>query len=82
MIASLRGVLDLSSSRVLWVRPVGVCFVATAVYGEGAVELDTFRRFRDVALLPNAPGRLLVAGYYRVGPPRLVGPVVLVFWQP
>ncbi len=65
---ALRGVLDLSSSRVLWVRPVGVCFVATAVFGEDAVELEAFRRFRDAALLPSAPGRLLVRGYYRAGP--------------
>ena len=66
--SSLRGVLDLSSSRVLWVRPVGACFLATAVFGERAVELDTFRRFRDVALLPSAPGRFAVRRYYQLGP--------------
>jgi hypothetical protein len=64
----LRGVLDLSSSRVLWVRPVGPCFLATAIYGEGAVELDVFRHFRDQVLMPRASGRWLVRGYYAVGP--------------
>lgn len=65
---TLRGVLDLSSSRVLWVQHTGPCFLATAVYGEGADELEVFRRFRDGALLPNAAGRLFVRGYYAVGP--------------
>jgi hypothetical protein len=64
----LRGVLDLSSSRVLWVRSVGPCFLATAVFGEEAPELFLFRHFRDVALLPSAPGRVLVRGYYALGP--------------
>lgn len=65
---TLRGVLDLSSSRVLWVTPTGPCFLATAVYGEGAAELSDFRRFRDEGLLPHAAGRLFVAGYYALGP--------------
>lgn len=65
---ALRGVLDLSSSRVLWVSPVGSCFLATAVFGEGARELDDFRTFRDEALLPSAPGRFLVRRYYQAGP--------------
>ena len=65
---TLRGVLDLSSSRVLWVQPVGPCFLATAVYGEGAEELNDFRRYRDAVLMPTALGRLFVRGYYRVGP--------------
>ncbi len=65
---TLRGVIDLSSSRVLWVQPSGPCFLATAVYGDDAMELRAFRRFRDDVLLPTAGGRLLVAEYYRVGP--------------
>ena len=65
---TLRGVLDLSSSRVLWVQPVGTCFLATAVYGEGAPELIAFRSFRDDVLLRTALGRLGVNGYYAAGP--------------
>ncbi len=64
---TLRGVLDLSSSRVLWVRS-SACFLATAAFGEGADELAAFRQFRDAALLPSRPGRLFVRGYYAVGP--------------
>ncbi len=64
----LRGVLDLTSSRVLWVKPTGPCFLATAAFGEDAAELDAFRHFRDEALLPSAAGRLFVRAYYAVGP--------------
>ena len=59
---------DLSSSRVLWVQHPGPCFLATAVYGEGADELAVFRSFRDRVLIPSAPGRWLVRGYYAAGP--------------
>lgn len=65
----LRGVLNLSSSRVLWLTSGGPCFVATVAFGEGAPELEVLRRFRDRVLLPNAPGRRFVALYYRHGPP-------------
>lgn len=65
----LSGVVDLSSSKVLWVGGGGACFLVSAVYGPRAPELHTFRAFRDRALLPHAPGRLVVRGYYRVGPP-------------
>lgn len=64
----LRGVLNLSSSRVLWLTSGGPCFVATVAFGEGAPELDVLRRFRDRVLLPRASGRRFVAAYYRHGP--------------
>jgi hypothetical protein len=64
----LKAVLNLTSSRVLWTTPPGGCFLATAVYGEGATELEDFRAFRDRVLLPSAGGRALVRGYYAVGP--------------
>jgi hypothetical protein len=64
----LKGVLDLSSGRVLWVRPPGYCFVATAAFGEDAVELEAFRAFRDRALLPHPWGRRAVRLYYATGP--------------
>jgi hypothetical protein len=65
----LRGVLDLSSARVLWVRPPGLCFIATATFGEDAPELDAFRRFRDRALMPSRWGRAAIDTYYWCGPP-------------
>lgn len=64
----LRGVLNLSSGRLLWVRKAQACFLATAAYGEGAPELAPFRGFRDRWLLQTAAGAALVHGYYRVGP--------------
>lgn len=64
----LRGVLNLNSSRVLWLPSVGACFVATAVFGASAPELGPLRRFRDEVLLPRRGGRAFVRWYYREGP--------------
>jgi hypothetical protein len=64
----LKGVLNLSSGRLLWVRSASSCFLATAVYGDGAAELETFRAFRDRSLLKSALGRRAVDAYYRRGP--------------
>ncbi len=64
----LRGVLNLNSSRVLWLGHKGPCFVASAVFQEGERELHRLRVFRDNFLLPHAVGRLFVDAYYRVGP--------------
>ena len=62
----LRGVLNLNSSRVLWIKPRGFCFIATAALGEDAPELDTFRAFRDRVLMRVTPRA--VDTYYRHGP--------------
>ncbi len=64
----LRGVLNLNSSRVLWLPSAGPCFVATAVFGPEAPELGPLRRFRDEVLLPRRAGRAFVRWYYRAGP--------------
>ncbi len=46
------------------------CFIATAAYGsETASQLDTFRAFRDNALMKSKPGRWLVSTYYSLSPP-------------
>lgn len=49
--------------------PKTTCFVATAVYGEDAVEVSTLRDFRDKCLLPNRRGRAFVAAYEKLSPP-------------
>lgn len=62
------GVLNLSTGRILLFHRSGVCFVATAVYGETAPELAAFRAFRDEVLLPTRAGRLAVRAYWFLGP--------------
>jgi hypothetical protein len=64
----LQGVLNLSNGKLLWVRGADGCFLATAVFGEGAPELEAFRAFRDRALLPTRSGRAFVRVYYALGP--------------
>jgi hypothetical protein len=65
---TLRGVLDLSSGRLLWIQRGGPCFIATVAFGEGAPELEPFRAFRDRVLRRTALGSALVRGYYFAGP--------------
>ena len=65
---ALRAVHDLASGRHLWLTPKGSCFVATAVYGPGAPELDVLRAFRDRVLARSGAGRAFVRAYYRRSP--------------
>jgi hypothetical protein len=64
----LRGVLNLTTSRLLWLPRGGPCFLATAAFGEGAEELIAFRAFRDEVLHRSAFGAAVERVYYRVGP--------------
>ncbi len=63
---TLRGVLNLSSSRVLWLAS-SRCFVATVAFGERAPELTVLRRFRDEVLAKSVSGRAFTGWYYRNG---------------
>lgn len=64
----LRGVLNLDSSRVLWVSSGGPCFVATACLGEHDEAVGILRDFRERRLRPSLSGRAFIALYERAGP--------------
>jgi hypothetical protein len=64
--SELRGVLNLDSSRVLWITSPA-CFVATAVFGPDAPELAPLRAFRDEVLARSTAGEAFIAWYYRHG---------------
>lgn len=46
----------------------GGCFIATAVYGDGARQVRILQHFRDGVLEQSQLGRTFIAVYYRYGP--------------
>jgi len=44
------------------------CFIATVSCGIDSCEVHTLRRFRDVVLLKNTAGKMLVSLYYNISP--------------
>jgi hypothetical protein len=64
----LKAVVNLTTSRVMWISPAATCFVATVAFGEGAPELDAFRAYRDDVLRRSGAGRAFIRGYYEYGP--------------
>ena len=44
------------------------CFIATAVFGPEAPQTMALRAWRDRALIPSRPGRILVRAYYHLSP--------------
>ncbi|MBI5778020.1 MAG: SBBP repeat-containing protein [Planctomycetes bacterium] len=51
-------------------KPLGQCFIATAVYGSPThPNVLTLKKFRDNRLLTNHAGRHLVRWYYKISPP-------------
>lgn len=44
------------------------CFIASCVYGQEHPTTERLRQFRDHSLKRTAPGRALIALYYRVSP--------------
>lgn len=64
----LKGVLNLSNGRALWVQRFGPCFLVSVAFGSDAPELSAFRAYRDDVLLRDPAGRLFVRAYYLSGP--------------
>jgi hypothetical protein len=48
----------------------GLCFIATATYGDPlAPEVQIFRNFRDTKLINNKFGKFFIFIYYKISPP-------------
>ncbi len=45
------------------------CFIATAVYGEHALQTNLLRRYRDNTLQRSFFGRMFIDVYYTISPP-------------
>jgi hypothetical protein len=58
------------ASKVIYVRPISPCYIATATYGTPLDEnINVLRDFRDAVLMTNPVGEAFVSTYYATSPP-------------
>ena len=58
------------ASKIITVKPISPCYIATATYGAPLNEnIDVLRDFRDKVLMTNPVGETFVSAYYTTSPP-------------
>ena len=58
------------ASKIITVKPISPCYIATATYGTPLdSNIDVLRNFRDEVLMTNPVGEAFVYAYYTTSPP-------------